>query len=134
MRRDRERLMRQYGQITSDPEALRALRERQRQQYHASKATRCERANVKNLEIKREVFAHYGSKCACCGESIFEFLSIDHINNDGAAHRKELKMTGMGFYRWLRRNSYPPGYQLLCLNCNLAKGWYGICPHKKEPS
>jgi hypothetical protein len=31
------------------------------------------------------VFAHYGEQCACCGESERLFLTIDHINNDGAA-------------------------------------------------
>jgi hypothetical protein len=77
---------------------------------------------------RRAVIIHYGGKCACCPEATFEFLEIDHINNDGAAHRKKI---GMGnTYKWLIANNYPPGFQVLCSNCNHAKGRYGICPHE----
>lgn len=31
---------------------------------------------------------------------------------------------------WLRRNNYPNGFQVLCHNCNMAKGFYGKCPHQ----
>ncbi len=41
------------------------------------------------LRRREKVFNHYGKKCACCGESIYEFLTIDHINNDGAKHKRE---------------------------------------------
>lgn len=68
-------------------------------------------------------------KCACCKESTYEFLSIDHVDNDGAAHRKKLKSS---IYRWLRQNNYPDGFQILCMNCNWAKGKYGKCPHQYE--
>jgi hypothetical protein len=37
---------------------------------------------------------------------------------------------GVRFYSWLRRNNYPEGYQVLCFNCNIAKGLYGVCPHQ----
>lgn len=72
--------------------------------------------------------------CACCGETRYEFLALDHINGNGAAHRREIKMKGSGiqFYRWLRVNSYPVGLRVLCHNCNLSKGFYGECPHVTE--
>lgn len=70
---------------------------------------------------------HYGNVCACCGEHERKFLTIDHANNDGAEHRKELK--GMALDRWLVNNDFPPGFQLLCWNCNMAKALYGECPH-----
>jgi len=77
--------------------------------------------------LKREVvLAHYGNKCACCGESQREFLAIDHINNDGWKHRKTFKIN---IYDWLQRNHYPAGFQVLCHNCNMAKAFYGRCPH-----
>ncbi len=47
-----------------------------------------------------------------------EWLTIDHINNDGAAHRKEIGEGGTNFYRWLRKNNYPLGFRTLCWNCN----------------
>lgn len=68
-------------------------------------------------------------KCACCGESENKFLCIDHLNGDGSKHRKEVKNKVM---RWLKKNNYPVGFQVLCHNCNLAKGFYGQCPHQTK--
>jgi hypothetical protein len=86
------------------------------------------------LKQKIEVINAYGGHCVCCGESRIEFLSLDHIFNDGAQHRKEIsKNTGQTFYRWLRKNGFPKGrLQVLCHNCNSAKGYYGYCPHQVE--
>lgn len=83
---------------------------------------------------KEVVFEHYGNACACCGEDEQEFLTIDHIHNNGSKHRKE-NDTGKGFnlYRWLINNNYPSGFQLLCWNCNCAKQFNkGVCPHKTK--
>jgi hypothetical protein len=33
--------------------------------------------------------------------------------------------------RDLKRRGFPPGHQVLCHNCNMAKQFYGQCPHKK---
>lgn len=92
------------------------------------------RSKQRRFEIKSAAFAAYGGAvCRCCGETTMEFLSIDHINNNGAAHRKTLSKSyqcGGGFYRWLRDHGYPPGYQVLCFNCNFAKGHFGYCPHE----
>jgi hypothetical protein len=69
--------------------------------------------------------------CACCGESNTKFLSIDHINNDGASHRRSLGLkNGSGLYKWLKKEKYPSGFQILCFNCNLGKQINGgMCPH-----
>ncbi len=86
-----------------------------------------------DLENKRKVIEAYGSMCTCCGETILEFLTIDHTHNDGAEDRKKNgKKTGGKLYRWLIQNNFPKDkYQLLCFNCNCAKGFFGYCPHKK---
>jgi len=91
-----------------------------------------------NTKVRFEVYAHYSStvipSCACCGEQELLFLTIDHINNNGAQERKQLhngKNIGSAFYDWLKKQGYPEGYQLLCFNCNLGKHRNkGICPHK----
>ena len=67
--------------------------------------------------------------CTCCGETQIKFLEIDHINGGGNEHRKT--MEGTNIYLWLKKNNYPEGFQVLCSNCNMAKGRYGICPHKE---
>jgi len=82
---------------------------------------------------KRRVFAAYGGKCACCGESHVEFLTIDHIDGGGTQHRKKLKVEGgAGIYRWLETNGFPDGFRVLCWNCNCAIGIHGYCPHEKN--
>jgi len=84
-------------------------------------------------KLKNDVFQHYGGmRCECCGETEPAFLSIDHINNDGSWHRKSAKVgSGSALYYWLRKNNYPPGFRVPCMNCNLGRR-HGICPHKKE--
>ena len=84
-------------------------------------------------ETRIKVLKYYSGenpKCACCGESTYEFLSIDHENNDGYIHRRQQKISNI--VRWLIQNNFPKGFQVLCHNCNLAKGFYGTCPHLKN--
>lgn len=88
--------------------------------------------------VKDEAFERYGGYvCACCGETEKSFLTLDHINDDGAEFRKGItkgrKNTGGGqvTYRWLRRHGYPDGLQVLCHNCQWGKRMNkGVCPHQ----
>ena len=84
------------------------------------------------IKTRKMVLIHYSGnppKCACCGETIYEFLTIDHINGGGTEHKKEIK--GYPLAIWLKVNNFPKGFQVLCYNCNCAKGFWGKCPHKK---
>lgn len=76
----------------------------------------------------------YGHACACCEETAYEFLAIDHTDQVGAQHRKANNLVGGArFYRWLRDQGYPSeGFQCLCHNCNTSLGHYGYCPHRPE--
>lgn len=91
-------------------------------------------------ELRHEaVMAYGGYKCACCGEAEPLFLELDHVNNDGAEHRRSLGYTdrngkggGTAVLQWLKANSYPPIMQVLCANCNKGKARNGgVCPHHK---
>ncbi len=77
-----------------------------------------------NARARSAALEAYGNECACCGEAGEQFLTIDHINGDGAAHRRE---TGGNTYYWLRQNGYPEGFRVLCWNCNSALGLRGFC-------
>ncbi len=74
----------------------------------------------KRLIIKERVINGHGGKCECCGETLLDFLTIDHINNDGARHRKEFGRAGK-IHRWIISNNFPEGFQVLCFNCNYSK-------------
>lgn len=84
--------------------------------------------------LKLAAFHAYGGPiCVCCSVTGVMFLNIDHINRDGAAHRKEIgKSAGFRIYGWLKKHRYPAGFQVLCWNCNMAREFNnGICPHKQ---
>lgn len=72
---------------------------------------------------KLAVIDAYGGKCCLCGETISEFLVIDHINGGGKQHRKEMHDAGTDIYVVLRSLDYPQkDYRLLCFNCNDKRG------------
>jgi len=83
------------------------------------------------IRNRQKVFTHYGAKCACCGESEQSFLTIDHINGDGAAQRRNARLTaGKNYYRYIIQQGFPDDLQLLCWNCNMSKHYLGQCPHQ----
>ena len=72
------------------------------------------------IKIKLEVLGFYSKgkpTCAICKEDRMECLTIDHINGGGRKHRKEIGCESKAFYSWLKRNNYPLGYRVLCMNC-----------------
>lgn len=71
-------------------------------------------------EAKAVVMSHYGPACSC-GVAFLSMLTIDHIDNNGAAHRREGKNQGTHLYRKLISAGFPAGYQCLCWNCNFKK-------------
>ena len=80
--------------------------------------------------------------CNCCGEnSHVDFLALDHILG-----RKEMEsipeLMELGYSSefhpaqltdWIIKNNFPEGFQILCVNCNFAKGMKknnNQCPHE----
>ena len=115
-------------------EYLKKYRQEERNKENRRKASRKWQRNH-TAKIRPMCFKAYigdPPKCMCCGETTMEFLSLDHINGGGKHHRKAINKVGNGFYDWVVKNNFPEGLQVLCHNCNLAKGFYGECPHKKQ--
>lgn len=98
---------------------------RDKQRYVNKKEIIREQQREYDLAVKNKVIEAYGGKCACCQETILEFLTISYVNDKD-------KKSGGKLYRWLIANDFPKeNYQLLCFNCNNAKGFLGYCPHNK---
>ena len=84
-------------------------------------------------QLRDEVLSHYsGTNPPQCanpyGEhdkpyTTIEALALDHINGGGNEERKQ-RGSGPTFYLWLKKHNFPPGYQILCANCNWIK-WRG---------
>lgn len=101
--------------------------------YNENKSKFAAQQRKEYAEKRLLVINHYGGKCICCGESEPLFLEIDHINNDGWAHRKKIGTSGKVLVLWIIKNDYPDDFQILCANCNQGKKRNkGICPHKKK--
>ena len=110
---------------------LEEIRIRDRERYRLHKNEMNESSKLSHRKNKKIVFDHYGNICICCKETRTEFLTIDHINGEGAKHRKKVG-AGSRFYRWLINNDFPEGFQTLCMNCNFSRGKFGYCPHERE--
>ena len=82
--------------------------------------------------IRLEILAGYGGRCVCCGETHPAFLALDHIRGTTGPERAKERKSGISWYLKLRREGYPNHIQVLCHNCNSAKGFYGACPHQLE--
>jgi hypothetical protein len=100
--------------------SCRKLRDKKR--YFDKKEIIREQQRTYDFAVKLKIIEAYGSKCVCCGEETKEFLTIYHINNE--------KKPSVKLHLWLIKNNFPKdSYQLLCFNCNYAKGLFGYCPH-----
>lgn len=98
--------------------------------FLANKTTLLEKARLAVRRRKRECLNQYGASCICCGEEILDFLSLDHINDDGSADKR-----GYPFYVLLKKLGYPrkDELQTLCMNCQLGKRINkGFCPHHPD--
>jgi hypothetical protein len=88
-------------------------------------------------KLVRSILSHYSNGdmcCACCGERQYLFLTLDHIEGGGTQERLALsngKGGGRGVYLRLKREGYPVGYQVLCVNCQFGRALnHGVCPHR----
>jgi len=120
------------------------MREIDRKSYYARTEKQKERKRKQNRErqkrmfpiLRKQVLEKYGgipSKCECCGETIMEFLTIDHINGDGHIDRKMSNRSGLYYYKCLLKEDIDRSkYRILCYNCNCFKKHDKdrICPHK----
>lgn len=98
---------------------------------NANRAILAERQKAKREARWRAVISAYGGHCACCGEEEREFLALDHVNGGGHQERKTLGPTK--YYTAIFNASHPdPKFRILCHNCNMARGFYGYCPHERK--
>lgn len=108
--------------------------ERSKKYYQNHKEQHLNVSRNRNRRLKIEAINRYGKICFCCNESIIEFLAIDHIDGNGNEQRRVTGCNGgVAFFRWLKKNSWPEGFQVACHNCNLGRHLNGgICPHQRE--
>lgn len=96
-----------------------AIHERTEKWRSENKGLLALRAKQNRQAVIDSVILMLGGRCSLCGIVESEFLTIDHIDNDGNSERK------MGSIGWKRKiltgSSDPKRYRVLCHNCNLSK-------------
>jgi len=111
--------------------ATRQERMRQTNQWrktHHANVNQMLRRSAQRLKLK--VMQHYsGKQIPECSNPFGQHkdpytdiraLSIDHINGGGNRHLQALGFGRSRFYRWLKRNNYPSGFRVLCMNCQFV--------------
>lgn len=100
-----------------------------REYYAANRTKKRAYGREQNAKLKLAALTRYGKngELLCCWEHCQErdidILTLDHIHNDGAKHRRRISGTGCGYklYSRLKVLGYPPGFQTLCANHQLKK-------------
>lgn len=105
-------------------EMNRAWIAKNRQRYNESKSEY-------RFKLKVAAIDYYSNGKRCCNLCGFnadlDALCLDHINDDGAAHRAELGISSRGavsgttIYERLKAKGWMDGLQVLCANCNMVK-------------
>ena len=111
------------------------------------------KARDEYYKIRLKILQYYSKRlsnsnipcCHCCGlNSHLDFLSLDHIAGkkemDSEYELKKLgyssKLSSAMLFKFLIDNNCPDGFQILCTNCNSAKGYprnNNECPMKNKP-
>jgi len=92
------------------------------------KIKRNERIRNSAKTMRKTFLEMYGGKCACCGETMYEFLTLEHRQGQKGIKRSK-KETGKYSYAKAIKEYRPDIYEILCWNCNCSKSRYGYCPH-----
>jgi hypothetical protein len=112
---------------------------------YENRPERKEKISIRDIALKNEVCLAYSKLhsnsdvpcCRCCNlNSHLDFLAIDHIQGRKELPENEKELVGSSLCRFLKRNKYPEGYQVLCHNCNTAKAYpknNNKCPLEGKP-
>jgi len=110
--------MKKYNQLDK---AKKAKKMWAKENKHLKKYRRNGRTADEIVKMQSLFFYSDGDMiCKKCGYDNVDSLCIEHIENNGFEERKKTG-SGPNFFRWLRRNNFPEGYQILCRNCNWLK-------------
>lgn len=85
------------------------IRNREKRDLYNSEWTRKKRLDL---------ICKLGGRCCFCGEKDPIVLDFDHINDDGAKHRRHRRVSLQETEKQIER------FQLLCKNCNWRKEYW----------
>ncbi len=120
-------------EYNTSPEGKAKAKERQSRPENKAKAKKSkDESRLKILQTYSKRLSNSNIPCCkCCGENFHvDFLAVDHI-----AGKKQMdsepELVKLGYSSklhpdslqiWIIKNDFPPYFQILCHNCNTAKG------------
>lgn len=135
---------------TRNPEQQRAYWKKYREEHKEERAMHSKQYYETNADslrtyasnwrkkLSEEVKALLGGTCACCGESVLEMLTIDHIKNDGGGMKRRHHQNVLTLIARRFKDADPIAiaevrerYAALCWNCNMSKRHGGECVHRR---
>lgn len=135
------------GHVVANGHSTKTLKEQfaRAEQKRRSRASRPEHHRNKNRTRHEDeriealtVYSGGKPRCSCecgCSESRHILLDLDHVNNDGAAHRESLGLTRKHGSRTiseaLKKAGWPkdPPLRVLCVKCHIGRHRNGgQCP------
>lgn len=126
-RRERERL-RSRAWYAANKDRAAATMKRWRA---ANKVYTAEYGKASREQLRRQAIDRLGGRCQHCGDDRSLVLTIDHIVPCRLNYRERIRAgeQGHALYRRILAMSNPEAvYQVLCANCNMAKGTRGDVP------
>jgi hypothetical protein len=105
-----------YQTWLAEMEATKAERTQLRREK--DKETNRQRGKKRRARNKLLAIEHYGGCCKACGETRASFLNIDHVIEIGDKNREQGAHSTVAY---VVKNGFPPGFQVLCWNCNWLK-------------
>ena len=118
------------NKIRSNPRRYQAMIAYQRQYARDHKLELGVANRERDQRYRRQVLHHYSDgklQCACCGESVYPFLTLDHVNGGGRKHKQRV---GGNYWRSFITEGFPDGLRVLCMNCNFAIRLGDPCFHE----
>jgi hypothetical protein len=109
--------------LTEDEKAAR--RKTINDKSHRVYATRLEgkrtTARRRLYKLHRDIAEALGNKCKRCPETSAIVLQAHHVEHDGADHKREVRASGIDYYKDVLRMAQeePERLELLCANCHL---------------
>lgn len=71
--------------------------------------------------VRNQLWTRFGKRCKRCGCTDERVLTIDHVQNDGNARRRQGENTFRAMCQAVYWGDDGVHFQILCRNCNWAK-------------
>ena len=100
---------------------------RAKKHYRENETSKKDYERQRRVKARDSFFKMYGKVCKHCGDNDLKMLTLEHVLDDGAEHRKKSYST-LKVYLDATKEFMPDRFCTLCIRCNWFKGQNGSLP------